>query len=184
LHRDIKPGNILLDDDFNAKLGDFGLSRTASQNNTMVLTRAMGSDGYMDPLCRKHGNVEFHRTSDVYSFGIVLLEIACTDKSSEQVRDMFRGNAAAGLPEVMKDAADGRLHGVFDRTQMERVIILGLKCSHLDEKQRPSMVDAMKFLEDGKQLPAITEIEGQQGARYLGTISSDEHAFLATGLRS
>jgi hypothetical protein len=60
----------------------------------------------------------------------------------------------------MEDAADGRLCGVFDRIETERVISLGLMCSHQNGKHRPYMVDAMKFLEDGIELPAITEIEG------------------------
>ena len=182
MHRDIKPSNILLDNDFNAKLADFGLSRIATQGYSKVLTTAIGSEGYIDPQCRKHGKVKFGRKSDVYSFGIVLLEIACTDKSREQVSELYRGSATG--PEVMEAAADQNLAGVFDKTQMERVIFLGLKCSDPDGKQRPYIRDAMKFLEDGIELPPITQMEGQQGARFLGTISSDEHAFLPTRLRS
>uniref|UniRef100_A0ACD5UX17 Uncharacterized protein n=2 Tax=Avena sativa TaxID=4498 RepID=A0ACD5UX17_AVESA len=183
LHRDIKPSNILLDYDFNAKLADFGLSRTASQDNAMVLTRAIGTEGYMDPQCRKHGKVEFSRKSDVYSFGIVLLEIACTNKHREEVRELYRRDTA-GPEMMMMAAADRSLGGVFDRTQMERVIVLGLRCSDPDGRMRPYMEDAMKFLEDGIELPAITEIEGQQGARFRGTISSDDHTVLTPGLPS
>jgi hypothetical protein len=59
----------------------------------------------------------------------------------------------------MVEAADEKLNGAFDETQMERVIVLGLKCSDPQGKQRPVMLDAMKFLEDGIELPAITEIQ-------------------------
>jgi hypothetical protein len=101
----------------------------------------------------KHGNVEFNRKSDIYSFGIVLLEIACTKKSREEVWQMRGGSAQQVQVDVVVDA---RLH-FFDRTEMERVVVLGLKCSHPEEAQRPSMEDAMKFLEDGKELPDTTQ---------------------------
>lgn len=153
LHRDIKPGNILLDEHFNVKLGDFGLSMIASKNRGAVITTAVGSMAYMDPRLMKHGNVEFNRKSDIYSFGIVLLEIACTKKSREEVWQMRGGSAQQVQVDVVVDA---RLH-FFDRTEMERVVVLGLKCSHPEEAQRPSMEDAMKFLEDGKELPDTTQ---------------------------
>jgi len=53
LHRDIKPGNILLDNNFNAKLADFGLSRIVDPDSSRVLTNPVGTEGYIDPLCRK-----------------------------------------------------------------------------------------------------------------------------------
>lgn len=155
LHRDIKPDNILLDNHFNAKLADFGLSMFTRKNGATVRTTAVGSKGYMDPKYMKDGYFKFNHKSDVYSFGIVLLEIACTGKSREKIWQMQGG----GTRQVqVHGVADDRLR-IFDRTEMERVVVLGLKCSHLEETQRPSMVDAMKFLEDGVELPATTEGE-------------------------
>jgi serine/threonine protein kinase len=178
LHRDIKPGNILLDYDFNAKLADFGLSKIiASKNITTLVTTAIGTVGYMDPKCMKHGNVKFNRKSDIYSFGILLLEIA-SRKTREQVMERYRSSAEPQMVEV----ADEKLDGVFDKMQMDRVIVLGLKCSEPDEIQRPYMQDAMKFLEDGIKLPAITEINGQQCAP--GTISSNQDALFPPELQS
>ncbi|KAF2932661.1 hypothetical protein DAI22_04g014700 [Oryza sativa Japonica Group] len=130
LHRDIKPGNILLDENFNAKLADFGLSRIANPDNNAMLqttmTIAVGTEGYIDPQCKKDGTVRFNCPSDVYSFGIVLLEITCTGKSREQI---------CGLRE------------------MERVIILGLWCSAFETKDRPTMQQAMDVLERNAPLP-------------------------------
>ncbi|XBH59317.1 hypothetical protein VPH35_080604 [Triticum aestivum] len=159
LHRDIKPGNILLDEYFNAKLGDFGLSMITSKNRATVVTTAVGSVGYMDPQLMKHGVVEFNRKSDVYSFGIVLLKIACTNKSREEVWQMRGGSEQ----QVQVDGVvDDRLR-FFDRTEMERVVVLGLKCSHSEEAQRPSMQDAMKFLEDGQEFPPTTQGDDSYG---------------------
>jgi hypothetical protein len=56
---------------------------------------------------------------------------------------------------MMKSAADPKLGGVFEMTEMERVIVLGLKCSDPGSRQLPYMVDAMKFLEEGIELPAL-----------------------------
>ncbi|CAM0955270.1 unnamed protein product [Alopecurus aequalis] len=154
LHRDIKPGNILLDNDFTAKIADFGLSRVASPENTTLQTTAIGTKGYMDPQLIKHGTVEYNRKSDVYSFGIVLLEIACGKSTREQVSERYTTGRVV-------DAADEKLKGDFDTTRMARLIDIGLRCSHPDGKQRPYIEDAMKFLEDGIELPAITEKEGE-----------------------
>jgi serine/threonine protein kinase len=145
LHRDIKPSNVLLDYDFNVKLAGFNLSLLADRNSSTVLAKALGTIGYMDPQCMKEGLVEFNRKTDVYSFGIVLLVIA-TGMSVEEVHHhLYRRSTA--LPEMMK-SADHKL-------EMESVIVLGLKCSDPDSRQRPYMVDAMKFLEEGIELPAL-----------------------------
>jgi serine/threonine protein kinase len=158
LHRDIKPSNILLDDEFNAKLGDFGLSRVAQDSGaTSVQTEiAVGTAGYMDPLCMTNGQVKLRPSSDVYSFGIVLLEIAHGKNEPDLVRKVHTDRPGT----FMEDAADKRLAGQFDKTEMGRVIVLGLWCSERDENRRPSLIAAMQFLENGGELhPAATTHE-------------------------
>ncbi|XBI97563.1 hypothetical protein VPH35_017905 [Triticum aestivum] len=153
LHRDIKPGNILLDNNFNAKLADFGLSRIGNQDNVTLMTTAVGTEGYIDPECRKAGKVKFNLSSDVFSFGIVLLDITCTGKSREQVWDLYvRGR--------VMEATDDRLHGCgdSDMRQMERVAILGLWCSLPDSRKRPTSKEAMEVLERGVSLPDLNHL--------------------------
>uniref|UniRef100_M1B727 non-specific serine/threonine protein kinase n=1 Tax=Solanum tuberosum TaxID=4113 RepID=M1B727_SOLTU len=73
IHRDIKAANILLEDNFEAKVADFGLAKLSSDNFTHVSTRVMGTFGYMAPEYASSGKLTDR--SDVFSFGIVLLEL-------------------------------------------------------------------------------------------------------------
>lgn len=90
IYRDLKSSNILLDDDFNAKLSDFGLAKLGPVgDNTHVSTRVMGTYGYCAPEYAMSGKLTLK--SDIYSFGVVLLElitgrkaIDCTKIQGEQ----------------------------------------------------------------------------------------------------
>ncbi|WVZ50403.1 hypothetical protein U9M48_001656 [Paspalum notatum var. saurae] len=150
LHRDIKPSNILLDNNFNAKLADFGLSRVVDRDSSRVLTIPVGTEAYLDPECKKpEGKVEFSRSTDIYSYGIVLLEIAC---GKGMVREQVWQHYISGS---LLQAADYRLNREFNKSEMEGVIILGLWCSFPDSKKRPSMEQVTAVLEHGKPLPDL-----------------------------
>ncbi|KAL8238930.1 hypothetical protein R6Q59_015497 [Mikania micrantha] len=77
LHRDIKSANILLDENWTAKVSDFGLSKIgpANQAHSYLISHAVGTPGYCDPLYWELGFLS--KESDVYSFGVVLFEILC-----------------------------------------------------------------------------------------------------------
>lgn len=150
VHGDIKPANVMLDVSHNAKLGDFGLARLVEHGGEPQTTQVVaGTPGYIDP---EFINNRWPRTElDVYSFGIVLLEIACGKRPASRQLPNGASSLLAWVRDLydqgkILDAADQRLNGEFNQQQMERVIVMGLCCSHQDPIQRPSIVQAMDVL--------------------------------------
>ncbi|XP_024932820.3 L-type lectin-domain containing receptor kinase IX.1 [Ziziphus jujuba] len=160
LHRDIKSSNVMLDSNFNAKLGDFGLARLVDHEKGSQTTIVAGTLGYLAPECFTTSRAS--RESDVYSFGVVMLEIACGRKPIDP--NVGDGDHQIGLVEwVWKlygmekvvEAADPRLCGEFNEQQMERLMIVGLWCAHPDHNLRPSIKQAMHVLDFEAPLPAL-----------------------------
>ncbi|MED6106539.1 hypothetical protein PIB30_005529 [Stylosanthes scabra] len=149
LHRDIKPNNIMLDSNFNARLGDFGLARLMDHEASSKTTTLAGTFGYLAPEAATRGKTS--KESDVYSFGIVALEIACGRRVIERnlredqffLVDWVWELYSTG--DILK-AADPRLEGAFDEQEMERVMIVGLWCAHMDYLERPSIRQAIQML--------------------------------------
>uniref|UniRef100_B9HAB5 Protein kinase domain-containing protein n=1 Tax=Populus trichocarpa TaxID=3694 RepID=B9HAB5_POPTR len=152
LHRDIKASNVMLDLDFNAKLGDFGLARTIIHNEqTHHSTKELaGTPGYMAPESILTGRATAE--TDVYAFGVLVLEVACGRKPGGQAeRDDYICNIVHGLWELYRrgtilEGADPRLNGIFIKEEMECVLILGLACCHPNPKNRPSMKTVLQVL--------------------------------------
>ncbi|KAK9988776.1 hypothetical protein SO802_029015 [Lithocarpus litseifolius] len=158
LHRDIKSSNILLDSNLNAKLGDFGLARLVDHVKGSQTTALAGTWGYLAPECIMSGRAS--KETDVYSFGIVVLEIACGRKPAEPnakqeeiimlewVWELY------GEKNLLK-AADPRLGGDFDERQMERLMAVGLWCAHPDYNARPSIRKAIHVLDFEDTVPIL-----------------------------
>jgi hypothetical protein len=158
VHRDIKSSNIMLDSNFNAKLGDFGLARLVDHVKGSQTTILAGTMGYMAPEYLTTGKAR--KESDVYSFGIVNLEIACGRKpikpnaSEDQIVMVEWVWELYGIGKVL-EAADPRLGGDFDESQMERLMIVGLWCSHPNRNLRPSIREAIHVLNFEAPLPIL-----------------------------
>ncbi|KAG6652753.1 hypothetical protein CIPAW_05G028100, partial [Carya illinoinensis] len=158
VHRDIKSSNIMLDSDFNAKLGDFGLARFVDHAKGSRTTVLAGTMGYMAPECVTSGQVG--KESDVYSFGIVALEIArgrkpVTPRAPEDQVIMLEWVwGLYGRGEVV-EAADPRLLGDFNEKQMERLMIVGLWCANPDHNFRPSIREIIHVLNFEAPLPVL-----------------------------
>ncbi|XP_022942708.1 L-type lectin-domain containing receptor kinase IX.1-like [Cucurbita moschata] len=158
VHRDIKSSNVMLDSNFNAKLGDFGLARFVDHEMGSQTTVLAGTMGYLAPECVTDGKAS--KESDVYSFGVVALEIACGRRPVEaraepdQVRLVEWVWGMYGRGQVL-EAADKRLEMNFDEQQMESLMVVGLWCCHPDFKMRPSIRQVINVLNVEAPLPAL-----------------------------
>ncbi|CAN6181995.1 unnamed protein product [Urochloa humidicola] len=161
LHGDIKPSNIMLDKDLNTKLGDFGLARLIDQGDdeAPTTTTIMGTPGYIEPEFRDTG--KRCKESDVYSFGIVLLEMVMGHgPQSQQLR--ARAWVMYAQNRVL-DAASPTLRSEANDKQMERVLIVGLWCTRATRSERPTIAQAMGVLEHpDAQLPVLGPCHSQR----------------------
>ncbi|KAI7730608.1 hypothetical protein M8C21_004001 [Ambrosia artemisiifolia] len=158
LHRDIKSSNVMLDSNFNAKLGDFGLAKLVDHDKGSQTTMLAGTLGYMAPECLLTGRAT--KESDVFSFGVVALEIACGRKPIEykvqekQVRLVEWVWELYGAGTLL-EGVDPSLGSDFDEEEIKRLMIVGLWCVHPDSESRPSMRQAIKVLNSEASLPSL-----------------------------
>jgi serine/threonine protein kinase len=149
----------MLDAAFSTKLGDFGLARLVEHGRGSLTTVLAGTMGYMDPACMTTGRT--NTESDIYSFGVVLLEIACgrgpvvVDQQEEYVIHLAQWVWNSYGRGRILDAADARLSGEFDPREMECVMIVGLWCAQLGCKLRPSVRQAVSVLRFEAPLPSL-----------------------------
>ncbi|KAK2664505.1 hypothetical protein Ddye_003079 [Dipteronia dyeriana] len=158
VHRDIKSSNIMLDSNFNVKLGDFGLARLVDHELGPKTTGLAGTLGYMAPEYISTGRAS--KESDIYSFGVVALEIATGRRSATPMKE----NPEMGLVEWVWDlyskekllsGIDERLDMNFDEKQMKRLMMVGLWSAHPNRGFRPSIRLAIQVLNLEAEVPNI-----------------------------
>ncbi|XVF26890.1 hypothetical protein REPUB_Repub14bG0058900 [Reevesia pubescens] len=153
VHRDVKTANILLNDKFQAKLADFGLSRYfPTESGTHVSTTFAGTHGYLDPDC--YGSNRLTEKSDVYSFGVVLLEIITGKPAimrAEDQNEAIHISKWTNLKLVEGDIGnivDERLQGNFDANSAWKALEIAMACVSPTSSQRPAMNHVVMELED------------------------------------
>ncbi|KAK2654546.1 hypothetical protein Ddye_014402, partial [Dipteronia dyeriana] len=141
VHRDVKPTNILLNEKFQAKIADFGLSRIFPvESETYVSTIIAGTPGYLDPEYYKSNRLT--EKSDVYSFGVVLLQIITSKPAVEKSEDrthIIEWVSSMLAEGDIKNVVDPRIQGDFNMNSAWRAIEVAMACVSQSSAERPTM---------------------------------------------
>lgn len=151
IHRDVKAANILLDEDFEAVVGDFGLAKLLDHRDSHVTTAVRGTVGHIAPEYLSTG--QSSEKTDVFGFGILLLELITGQKALDFGRAVNQKGVM--LDWVKKLHQDGKLSllvdkdlkGNFDRIELEEMVQVALLCTQFNPLHRPRMSEVLRMLE-------------------------------------
>ncbi|CAN1142611.1 L-type lectin-domain containing receptor kinase IV.1 [Linum perenne] len=161
IHRDVKASNVMIDGEWNGRLGDFGLARLYDHGSNPQTTHVAGTVGYLAPELARTGKAT--TSSDVYAFGAFLLEMACGRPPIDPTKPttqvilvdwVFSCWHNGGI----LDAKDPNLDSEFVGEEVELVLKLGLLCSHSDSEFRPNMQQIQLILKGELPLPNMSSM--------------------------
>ncbi|PUZ57699.1 hypothetical protein GQ55_5G450100 [Panicum hallii var. hallii] len=154
IHRDIKSSNILLDNNFEALVADFGLARLALDACTHVTTRVMGTFGYLAPEYASSGKLT--ERSDVFSFGVVLLELITGRKPVDASKPLGDESLVEWARPLLTHAlesgnvgelVDTTLGKNYNEVEMFRMIEAAAACIRHSASRRPKMSQVVRVLD-------------------------------------
>ncbi|WOK95569.1 wall-associated receptor kinase 3 [Canna indica] len=157
IHGDVKPSNILLDDNLMAKVSDFGASKLMLTDQTRTASIVQGTVGYVDPVFIETGCLT--KKTDVYSYGVVLLELITKKASSND------GSEARSLESMSKqdilDILDEQIVEEGGLVLLEKIVKLVMKCISRQKDERPTMKRvAEKLHKYGRSLHHLSDERG------------------------
>ncbi|KAK1683637.1 hypothetical protein QYE76_044485 [Lolium multiflorum] len=152
IHRDVKAANILLDEDFEAVVGDFGLAKLMDYKDTHVTTAVRGTIGHIAPEYLSTGKSS--EKTDVFGYGIMLLELITGQRAFDLARlanddDVMLLDWVKGLLKEKKIdlLVDPDLQGVYTEQEVEGLIQVALLCTQGSPMERPKMSEVVRMLE-------------------------------------
>ncbi|XP_039023318.1 putative wall-associated receptor kinase-like 16 [Hibiscus syriacus] len=178
IHRDIKLANILLDDNYTAKVSDFGASRLNPSDQAQITTIVQGTFGYLDPEYMLTSHLT--EKSDVYSFGVVLMELltgqkAVSFKRSEEDRVLAMYFVSVMKENRLLDILDPRVLNDENVEQLKEVAALARRCVRVQGEERPTMKEVAHELAGLQAMPkhpwGESKLMGEEAEYLLGDLN-------------
>ncbi|KAI8531385.1 hypothetical protein RHMOL_Rhmol11G0132300 [Rhododendron molle] len=185
IHRDVKSSNILLSEDFEPQLSDFGLAKWASTTSSHITcTDVAGTFGYLAPEYFMFGKV--NDKIDVYAFGVVLLELLSGRKPISNDHPKGQESLVMWAKPILNGGKvaqllDPSLARNYDSDQMERMVLAATLCIRRAPRARPQMSIVLKLLQGDSE---VTKWARQQIDSSDGTDMLDDEAFPRSNLQS
>ncbi|KAK3160359.1 hypothetical protein QOZ80_1BG0058470 [Eleusine coracana subsp. coracana] len=177
IHMDLKPANILLDENMVPKIADFGLARLFGEEQTRTCTKSCeGTVGYMAPEYINRGIIT--KSLDIFSLGVIIIEIVTghkeypevTETSSEEFTEIVLKNWRNRLKKEL-----GSTSAVINNEEIRRCIQIGLACVKLDRSKRPTISQIVKILHESEGTECSNrEVRDREGNLFTssGTAAS------------
>ncbi|KAL3652472.1 hypothetical protein CASFOL_002153 [Castilleja foliolosa] len=195
IHRDIKSSNILIDEEFNGKLSDFGLAKLLDSGESHITTRVMGTFGYVAPEYANSGLL--NEKSDIYSFGVLLLEAVTGRDPVDYGRPANEVNLVEWLKMMVgnrraEEVVDPSLEVGPAVRALKRALLVALRCVDPDSEKRPKMSQVVRMLETDEfphredrrnrktrttsmEIESLKEASSVSGEADIGVEQSESH---------